>query len=160
MASELRDLLQMDRFEDIRNSWDLWRFSEEGVWQSFEMLTAFIFEENGFQVSRGRVMASEGRRRQYDVIARKGGRTILVECKRWSGSRRRLSGLRTASREHKERSEFYRRLTGEHVLPVMVTLIEDGLASCEGVFVVSILRLNSFIDGVERGFDPWDVDGA
>ncbi|MDM7934751.1 MAG: restriction endonuclease [Methanothrix sp.] len=160
MASELRDLLQMDRFEDIRNSWDLLRFSEEGVWQSFEMLTAFIFEENGFWVSRGRVIASEGRRRQYDVIARKGGRTILVECKRWSGSRRRLSGLRTASREHKERSEFYRRLTGEHVLPVLVTLIEDGLSACEGAFVVSILRLNSFIDGIERGFDSLDVDGA
>ena len=34
----------------IKNLEDLQNFSKELVWQNFERLTAFVFEENNFQV--------------------------------------------------------------------------------------------------------------
>ena len=51
----------------------------EVVWQKIERLAAFIFEENNFQVETGEVKTLDKKRRQYDVIARKCGRTILAE---------------------------------------------------------------------------------
>jgi hypothetical protein len=56
-------------FEDIKNAGDLQKVSKEVAWQNFERLTAFIFEENNFQVETSKVKTSKKKRRQYDVIA-------------------------------------------------------------------------------------------
>ncbi|HPT19487.1 MAG TPA: restriction endonuclease [Methanothrix sp.] len=132
-------------FEDIRSAGDLQRVSEEAVWQNFERLAAFIFEQNGFSALRGRIVTLNRRRRQYDVIARKNDKTFLVECKRWSGSRYRLSALLRAVEQHRERCEFYRAATGERARPVIVTLIEEEVQFHDGIPIVPIHKLNSFL---------------
>jgi hypothetical protein len=43
-----RNKKQICHFEDIKCIEDLDRVSTEVVWQNFERLTAFIFEENSF----------------------------------------------------------------------------------------------------------------
>jgi hypothetical protein len=139
-------------YEEIRSAADLQSVSEKSVWQSFERLAAFIFEENGFAAERGRVITCGKRRRQFDVIARKGGRIFLAECKRWSGSRYRLSALLRAVEQHKERCQFYSSVTGEgDVVPVIVTLIEEEVQFYQGMAIVPILKLNSFLGEVEQG---------
>ena len=144
-------------FEDIKSIEDLQKVSKEVVWQNFERLVAFIFEENDFHVEIGRVKASNKRRRQYDVIAKKSEKTFLAECKKWAGNRPRLSALRAAAKQHQERSEFYSNLAGEKAIPIIVTLIEEEILVCEGVPLVPILRLNSFIIGEDRGINqPMD----
>ena len=119
------------------------------VWQNFERLAAFIFEENNFQVETGKVKTLNKKRRQFDVIARKGSKTVLAECKKWAGNRYRLSALLTAVKQHKERSEFYRVLTNENVTPIIVTLIEEEISFYEDIPIVPILKLNSFINEEE-----------
>jgi len=141
----------MKEFEDIRGIEDLQRVSREAVWQNFERLTAFVFAENDFSVKINAVKTSNKRRRQYDVIAKRGDKTFLIECKKWAGNRHRLWALKRAAEQHRERSEFYRELTKEDVIPVIVTLIEEEISFCEGIPVVPILRLNSFINEVESG---------
>ncbi|MCK9566623.1 MAG: restriction endonuclease [Methanothrix sp.] len=146
-------------FEDIKNHEDLQKVSKEVVWQNFERLVAFIFEKNNFQVETGKVKTSNKKRRQYDVIAKIKGKTFLVECKKWSGNRYRLSALRSAATQHKERSEFYRKLTDENVIPVIVTLIEEEILSCEYIPIVPISKLNSFINEEDKGLrSPQVVD--
>ncbi len=140
-------------FEDIKSAGDLQRVSKEVVWQNFERLAAFIFEENGFQVETGKVKTKNKKRRQFDVIAKKGNKTFLVECKKWAGNRYRLSSLRTAVRQHKERLEFYKSITGENAIPIIVTLIEEEILFCDGVPIVPISKLNSFINEEDRGFN-------
>jgi protease II len=140
-------------FEDIKNIEDLQEVSKEVAWQHFEKLAAFIFIENNFQVETGKVKTSNKKRRQYDVIARKNNRTFLVECKKWAGNRYRLSALKTAIKQHKERSEFYRILTNENVTPIIVTLIEEEILFYEDVPIVPILKLNSFINEEEKGIN-------
>jgi hypothetical protein len=64
------------------------------------------------------------KRRQYDVIAGKGDQVFLVEGKKWAGSRYRLSALKKAVEQHKERTTFYNNITSENAIPLLVTLIE------------------------------------
>jgi len=143
-------------FEDIKNAGDLQKVSKEVAWQNFERLTAFIFEENNFQVETSKVKTSKKKRRQYDVIAKINDKTFLVECKKWAGNRYRLSALRTAVRKHKERSEFYRNLTNENAIPIIVTSIEEEILFCDDVPIVPILKLNSFINEEDKSLNPLD----
>jgi Holliday junction resolvase len=113
-------------------------------------LAAFIFEENDFQVKTNIVKTSNKKRRQYDVIAKKNNKTFLIECKKWAGNRYRLSALKAAAKQHKERSEFYRNLTDETAIPIIVTLVEEEIRFCEDVPIVPILKLNSFISEEDK----------
>lgn len=142
---------EISDFAQIKCLSDLERASREVIWQNFEKLTAYIFEQNDFLVEINAVKTHKRKRRQYDVIARRMDSTILVECKKWSGHRSRLSALRRAIEQHKERCEFYRTLTGTEGIAVVVTLIEEEIKSYEGVPMVPILKLNSFIREMKSG---------
>jgi Holliday junction resolvase len=139
-------------FEAVKSAEDLQRVSKEIAWQNFERLAAFIFEKNDFKVETSKVKTKNKKRRQFDVIAKKKGKTFLVECKKWAGNRYRLSALRTAVRQHKERLEFYNRITGENAIPIIVTLIEEEILFSDGVPIVPITKLDSYINEEETGF--------
>jgi len=157
-------------FGTIGNSGELEGVAEGSAWQDFERLVAFIFEKNGFLVSVGTVKTRNRQRRQYDVIARREGRTLLVECKQWSGGRYRLSALKRAVGRHRERALFYESITGGDAVPVIVVLIEEEIRVFEGVPLVPVHRLNAFIgelDAYPEGFssaeyesgdEAWDGD--
>lgn len=151
-------------FTDIRSIDDLERVSGEVAWQNFERLAAFIFEKNDFRVDIGTVKTKKRQRRQYDVIAKKSNRTFLVECKKWAGSRHRLSALKRAIGQHKERTLFYESITAEATVPVIVTLIEEEIQVYDGVPIVPVVKLNSFIGelDLQEGICPFylsDNDG-
>ncbi len=133
-------------FENIKSIEDLEKVSKEIIWQNFERLVAFIFEENGFQVKINTVKTLNKKRRQYDVIAEKNNQIFLVECKKWAGNRYRLSAIKKAIVKHKERTEFYKNVTSEDAIPIIVTLIEEEIQSHEEVPIVPILKLNSFLN--------------
>lgn len=150
-------------FETIGSTGDLEAVAEGSGWQNFERLAAFIFERNGFTVSVGTVKTLNRQRRQYDVIAQKNGRTLLVECKQWSGGRYRLSALKQAVGQHRERALFYAGVTGADAVPVMVTLIEEEIRIFNGVPLVPVHRLNAFIgelDSWADGFSFAEFDDA
>ena len=141
-------------FEDIHSIEDLAVVSEEGVWQNFERLAAFIFEKNGFRVKVNTVKTHQKTKRQYDVIAWKGNQTFLVECKKWAGNRYRLSAVKKAVEQHKERTLFYAAVTNEDAIPLLVTLIEEDIRFYEGVPIVPVQKLNGFVnelDGYVQG---------
>jgi Restriction endonuclease len=138
-------------FEDIRGIEDLEIVSEAVIWQNFERLAAFIFEKNDFEVSVNTVKTWNKKRRQYDVISWKSNQTFLVECKKWAGSRYRLSALKKAIEQHKERTVFYENIMNEDAIPLVVTLVEEEIHWYEGVPIVPILKLNSFISELDTG---------
>jgi len=137
-------------FEDIDSTGDLEIVSEESQWQNFERLTAFIFEKNDFEVKVNTVKTWNKKRRQYDVIARKSNQTFLVECKKWAGNRYRLSALKRAIGQHKERTTFYESIMNEDAIPLLVTLIEEEIRVFEGVPLVPVGKLNSFISELDN----------
>ena len=137
-------------FEDIASIEDLEIVSEETVWQNFERLAAFIFEKNDFRVNVNTVKTYNKKRRQYDVIARKSNQTFLIECKKWAGNRYRLSALKKAIEQHKERTRFYENITNEDAIPIIVTLIEEEIRFYEGVPLVPVQKLTSFVNDLDR----------
>lgn len=137
-------------FEEIKNVADLEEVSRDAIWQNFEKLVAFIFEKNDYEVQINKVKSFNKKRRQYDVIARKNNQVLLIECKKWSGNRYRLSALKAAIRKHKERADFYESAMGEHAVPIIATFIEEDIKLFEGVPIVPILRLNSFIGEIDK----------
>lgn len=132
-------------FETIGSIAELDTVAGGSPWQGFERLAAYIFGQHDFEVSVGTVINRNGKRRQYDVIARRSGRTLLAECKQWSGSRYRLSSIRQAVVQHRERAEFYEAITREAAIPVIVTLIEEEIRVVDRVPLVPVHRLNAFI---------------
>jgi hypothetical protein len=152
---ETEKLTHFANFEAIETIEDLETVSEETIWQNFERLAAFIFEKNDFRVTVNTVKTCNKNRRQYDVIARKSSQTFLVECKKWAGNRYRLSALKKAVEQHKERTAFYKTITHEDAVPVLVTLIEEEIRIYEGVPLVCILKLNSFINELEKDPDGY-----
>ena len=144
-------------FEEIENAGDLENVSVESIWQNFERLAAFIFEKNDFRVSVNVVKTANRTRRQYDVIARKDDRTFLVECKKWAGNRYRLSALKKAILQHKERTTFYEHITNEDAIPIIVTLIEEEIRVFEGVPLVPVLKLDAFIRELDNHPDGYSL---
>jgi hypothetical protein len=140
-----RPALPFINFDAIETIGDLESVSEESAWQNFERLVSFIFERNDFATKVNTVKTLNKKRRQYDVIARKGDRTFLVECKKWAGNRYRLSALKRAVLQHKERTTFYEGIMHGDTVPVIVTLIEEEILVHEGVPLVPVLRLDAFI---------------
>jgi len=136
-------------FENITSIDDLEMVSETVIWQNFERLAAFIFEKNDFTVTVNTVKTWNKKRRQYDVISWRSNQTFLVECKKWAGSRYRLSALKKAIEHHKERTTFYETLMNEDAIPVVVTLVEEEIHLYQGVPIVPILKLNSFISELD-----------
>ena len=140
-------------FEDISSIEDLEIVSEAVIWQNFERLAGFIFEKNDFTVKVNTVKTCNKKRRQYDVIARNDSRIFLVECKKWAGNRYRLSALKRAVGQHKERTMFYESITDEDAIPVIVTHIEEQVLVHEGVPLVPVLKLNAFIGELDLHTD-------
>jgi hypothetical protein len=146
-------------FEEIQSIGELETTSEEGIGQNFERLVAFIFEKNDFSVVVNTVKTHNKKRRQYNIIARKGRQVFLVECKKWAGSRYRLSALKKAVEQHKERTTFYNHIIHEDAIPLLVILIEEEIRLYEGVLLVPIRKLNSFVHELDRhgqGTVFWD----
>jgi hypothetical protein len=74
-----------------------------------------------------------------------------VECKKWSGNRYSLSSLKAAIKQHKDRADFYTTVTRERAILLIITLIEEEIHFYEGVPIVPVSKLNSFIIEANRG---------
>nr|KJR71323.1 MAG: hypothetical protein TU36_08590 [Vulcanisaeta sp. AZ3] len=123
-------------------------------WDEFEALIRLIFEEWGFRVvSRLRVPAM-GTRVEFDVIAFKEPRVLLIEAKRW---RRISSSISMIVEKHLKKVELVSRKPevlmnrlgvrwGEALLiPIIITWHKIAMQVIDGMPIVSIYQVNSFI---------------
>jgi len=129
-------------------------------WKDFEGFVASILSANTF-----RCVESFRRRgnsllhgMEIDVIGVKGDTIISIDAKMWGVRSGKISALRTAAEKQKirtqELSNELDRLSGKmnnlvsreyHLFPVVVTWLVEEVELHEGVPVVPIFKLNSFI---------------
>ena len=62
---------------------DMERVSQALGWLEFEEMTAYTFEENGFNVKRRFRFNAQGRRWEIDVLATRKPLVVCAECKHW-----------------------------------------------------------------------------
>ncbi len=140
---------------------DLEHWSSKMDWRDFEALVSRIFREYEYKTFlRVRVQAS-GRALEFDVIAYKRPKLLLIEVKRW----RRNIGIQNEVMRHLEKANaiaknvevLMRRLglrdSELHVIPALITLRRGSLLVLNGVPIVPITALRDFIDWIERTID-------
>ncbi len=128
----------------IKSVADLEKLSNSVKWQYFEKLVAFIFEQNGFETKQNVIVKDGFQKRQFDVIAKRYGSTYLVECKKWKSRKQKTGALKSAVKKHLERCRLYEELHGSAV-PLIVTLLEEEINEHNGIAIIPILKLNSYI---------------
>ncbi len=134
------------------------------TWKDFEGLVASILSENSFRcIESFRRRGTENMKGlEIDVIGVRGHMALSVDAKMWSVRGGKASALRTAAEKQKERTirltTQLSRLTnkipsmvkGQYtIIPVIVTWLVEEVEIHEGVPVVPVFKLNSFIQDFE-----------
>lgn len=118
---------------------------QECDWKTFEQLIGEVLELHDYKTYWNINVTINKKRRQYDLVANKYSNTLLIECKKWDNKKTKVSALKNAVLKHKERCSFYGKLFQKKITPVLITFNEEPIIEHEGVFIVSLHRLNDFI---------------
>jgi len=126
------------------------------TWQEFEKFAEECLEEAGFQTEKNVRVKGDGRAWQIDVVGVRGDLILTIDCKHWNTpgylSKFKLAAehQRTATR-HLLARPVEKMVQGEkerQALPVILTLSEPRGQFSEGVVLVSVEKLPSFLSGV------------
>jgi hypothetical protein len=135
------------------------------TWKDFEGLVAGILSENNYRCveSFRRRGNSLIRGMEIDVVGVRGGTIIAVDAKMWGIRSGKASALKTAAEKQKKRTEelaseldrLSKKLNtlteGPYtIFPVIVTWLVEEVELHEGVPVVPVFKLNSFILDLEQ----------
>jgi len=143
----------------IHNGGDPKKISRFLGWQEFEDFTEHTFSANSFHTVKHFVFKSQNGRREVDILAWNDTLMLAVDCKHWV---RGLSTgrMRDAARAQIERvvslanrPDLLKRIKVDHtekrsIMPVILTLGDLRERIVEGVPIVSVSKLLSFIYGV------------
>ncbi|TMI43403.1 restriction endonuclease [Candidatus Bathyarchaeota archaeon] len=126
------------------------------TWQEFERFAGECLEEAGFQTEKNVRVQGGGRAWQIDVVGIRGDVMITMDCKHWN-TPGYLSKFRLAAK-HQRNATLHllakpveKMLQGDRerqALPVILTLSEPRDQLSEGVVLVSVEKLPSFLSGV------------
>jgi Holliday junction resolvase-like predicted endonuclease len=133
------------------------------TWKDFEGLVANILTQNDYRCveSFRRRGTSETKGMEIDVIGHKGNSIIAVDAKMWGSRTGKSSALKTAAEKQKERTkrlcEMMPRLSekiggvanGQYTLtPLLVTWMVEEVIIHDGVPIVPVFNLNSFLQDI------------
>ncbi len=143
----------------IHDGRDPLRVSRFLEWQEFEDFAVGTLEENGFHTAKHFVFKSKVGRREIDILAWNDTFLFAVDCKHWL---RGLSPKRMRDAAHAqvertnglaERPELLIKLGVTHperrsIIPALLALGEPRQNIADGVPVVSVSKLMSFLYGI------------
>jgi len=120
------------------------------TWSEFEEFCAEALAAAGYTVKRNVQLRKP--RRQLDLLAESPTMGLSIDCKHW----RRGVGLTTLERlvqAQTERTRQYKtRLdaTDKGILPMLLTMVDNGTRVVDGVPVVPVFALKDFLATVNR----------
>jgi hypothetical protein len=149
-GSRVRLALDLARAGQLRES------ARALTWQEFEKFAADCLDEAGFQTEKNVRVQGAGRAWQIDVVGIRGDLVVTMDCKHWNTpgyfSRFRLAAehQRTATLHLLARpgKKAFQGDKDRQALPVILTLSEPRGQLSEGVVLVSVEKLPSFLSGV------------
>lgn len=130
------------------------------TWKDFEGFVAGVLTENSFRCveSFRRRGNSEMHGMEIDVVGVRGRTIIAIDAKMWGVRGGKVSALKTAAEKQKTRTEelsfeldrLFKKLPSSgggafSMFPVIVTWLVEEVEFHEGVPVVPIFKLNTFI---------------
>jgi hypothetical protein len=134
----------------IRAGRDAESVSSGLTWSEFEEFCAEALAAAGYFVRRNVMLRKP--RRQLDLLAESSTMGLTIDCKHW----RRGMGLATLERltlAQAERTRQYKtRLdaTDKGILPMLLTMVDNGTRIVNGVPIVPLFALRDFLATVNR----------
>lgn len=129
-------------------------------WRGFEEIIGEILNSNGFKIYRNFRFKTK-RRYEIDLVAIGNRRVLCIDCKQWGKGRYKKSGLRNAVEKQRERVKQLLKFLKKNPIaqdklnlkyefhPLIVTLLQEELIKENGVFIVPVWKLNSFLVELE-----------
>jgi hypothetical protein len=125
-------------------------------WKDFEKFCALLFRSRGYEVMENLTLTKP--RAQIDIVAIGPTYAVCVDCKRWKKGHS-PSVLRQFAAAQKRRSGLLRRAmkNQEPILSAILSLSAPSGDFVDGVAIIPIGALTSFLDSIEGYLDRFDV---
>ncbi len=131
-----------ESIEDVARDFD---------WKGFEIFCSGIISENGWYTRRNYRFRS-GRRYEIDILARKGNRMLLADCKHWGERPGKAPQLRISAERQLERAMEWEKINflesarkEVETIPLVITWLEEDITREHGVWIVPVFKLNTFL---------------
>ena len=113
-------------------------------WHDFELFTSELLKYHGYTVYTN--FRLKNPKREIDIIGIKSQKAILIDCKHWK--KKSITGLKQIVEKQKNRSKLFiqkSNLKVQNVFPIVLTFLPNGNSFNNGVPIISINKLNSFL---------------
>lgn len=113
-------------------------------WHDFELFTSELLKYHGYTVYTN--FRLKNPKREIDIIGIKSQKAILIDCKHWK--KKSITGLKQIVEKQKNRSKLFiqkSNLKVQNVFPIVLTFLPNGNSIINGVPIISINKLNSFL---------------
>jgi hypothetical protein len=113
-------------------------------WHDFELFSSELLKYHGYTVYTN--FRLKNPKREIDIIGIKSQKAILIDCKHWK--KKSITGLKQIVEKQKNRSKLFiqkSNLKVQNVFPIVLTFLPNGNSFINGVPIISINKLNSFL---------------
>ena len=113
-------------------------------WHDFELFTSELLKYHGYTVYTN--FRLKNPKREIDIIGIKSQKALLIDCKHWK--KKSITGLKQIVEKQKNRSKLFiqkSNLKVQNVFPIVLTFLPNGNSFINGVPIISINKLNSFL---------------
>jgi Nuclease-related domain len=113
-------------------------------WHDFELFSSELLKYHGYTVYTN--FRLKNPKREIDIIGIKSQKAILIDCKHCK--KKSITGLKQIVEKQKNRSKLFiqkSNLKVQNVFPIVLTFLPNGNSFINGVPIISINKLNSFL---------------
>lgn len=128
----------------IHNGVDVLSICSKINWRDFELFSSEILRFHGYNVYTN--FRLKNPKREIDVVGVKSQKALLIDCKHWK--KNSLSGLKQIVEKQKNRTMLFvqkSKMKIENAFPIVLTFLPNTFGFIDGVPIVSINKLNSFL---------------
>lgn len=146
--------------EEILKGKDIEDVLEDIDWGEFEDFCAAVFEEHDWNMRRNFRFKTK-KRYEIDILANKGNRVLVIDCKHWGTRPGKPTQLRYAVEKQIERTNELSRIKTldsiekkKEFHPLIVTLLQEDITEENGVWIIPVFKLNNFLLEIDRYLEP------
>jgi Holliday junction resolvase-like predicted endonuclease len=113
-------------------------------WHDFELFSSELLKYHGYTVYTN--FRLKNPKREIDIIGIKSQKALLIDCKHWK--KKSITGLKQIVENQKNRSKLFIQKSNikvQNVFPIVLTFLPNGNSFINGVPIISINKLNSFL---------------
>lgn len=122
-------------------------------WQDFEEYVLKIVQSFDIEVEFRKVFSNTDRKFEIDVVAYFNDFCICIDCKLYGAIRYRKSSLKKEAIKHAYRCGEFEKSVEWSCVPVLVTLLDDGVNFESGCLIIPYHKFNYFLCNVDSFID-------